>query len=316
MRIGLLDADSHNFPNLCLMKLSGWHKAQGDEVERWMPDNHYDCVYVSKVFSESVVPEVHNSHEVLYGGSGFDLENKLPYEIEHQTPDYALYPQFDFAVGWLTRGCPRCNHTFCITPKKDGKVSVKTADLTEFWTGQSKIVLLDQNLLACRERLDLIGQLDESGATCAFNGGLDARFMDDEVIEAMRGVKVNHLHFAWDDPKEDLAPAFKRIAASGLQKPNNITVYVLVNFWSTHEEDLHRIYTLRSLGLMPYVMIYDKQKYVNDRGRWLPGVEQKFTEEQRRHFKICQHMQRWCNSRSIIKICPKFEDYEPYRKIV
>jgi len=35
MRIGLIDVDGHNFPNLALMKLSARHKALGDTVGDW-----------------------------------------------------------------------------------------------------------------------------------------------------------------------------------------------------------------------------------------------------------------------------------------
>ena len=45
MRIGLIDVDSHNFPNLCLMKLSAYHQQQGDQVEWYNSDYHYDIVY-------------------------------------------------------------------------------------------------------------------------------------------------------------------------------------------------------------------------------------------------------------------------------
>lgn len=93
MRIGLFDVDSHNFPNLPLMKLSAWHKSRGDTVEWWDPDDgHYSIVYASKVFTESVLPAITNADTVHIGGSGIDLKNKLPYEIEHTTPDYSLYP--------------------------------------------------------------------------------------------------------------------------------------------------------------------------------------------------------------------------------
>lgn len=52
-RIGLIDVDGHNFPNLALMKLSSWHKAQGDDVEWAIPFNHYDTIYRSKIFTFS-----------------------------------------------------------------------------------------------------------------------------------------------------------------------------------------------------------------------------------------------------------------------
>lgn len=34
MKIGLIDVDGHNFPNLPLMKLSAYHKSIGDSVDR------------------------------------------------------------------------------------------------------------------------------------------------------------------------------------------------------------------------------------------------------------------------------------------
>lgn len=314
MKIALYDVDGHNFPNLALMKLSAYWKAQGEDVEFWRPDREYEVAYISKVFTYSKDPDIQNAVIEYRGGSGYNLVNRLPYEIEHTTPDYSLYPRYDFALGFLTRGCPRRNHTFCITPKKDGCQSIKTADLSEFWTGQREIVLLDQNILASRDRLDLLGQLAESGARVDFRGGLDARFLNGEVIDALRRIKVTGYYFAWDDPRENLLPKFELFQAAGVAGNDRTTVYVLTNYWSTTEEDLERIYKLRALGYIPYVMIYDEQKVVDSRGRWLPGVWGRYTEEQLRHFKTCQHMQQWCNSRSIIKSCPKFEDYDMFKR--
>lgn len=317
MNIALIDVDSHNFPNLPLMKISSWHKSKGDSVEFVKPFVRYDKAYMSKVFTESKEPNCEiNCKKISRGGSGYDLENKLPYEIEHSCPDYSLYPQYNFAVGMLTRGCPRCNHTFCITPIKDGCKSVKVADLSEFWIGQNKIVLLDQNILACKDRISLLHQLQESKAEVEFNGGIDARFVTDGIIEELRQIKVKDYHFAWDDPNENLESNFKLIKESGIKNPNSIGVYVLTNFWSSIEQDLHRIYTLRSMGFMPFVMIFDKQLYVDSRGRWLPGVANKFTREDLIHFKITQHLQRWCNNRKLIKVSPRFDDYEPYKNWV
>lgn len=122
MHIGLIDVDSHNFPNIPLMKISGYHKKRGATVEFAIDQEFYNKVYVSKIFTESKEPDYSkiNAFEWSFGGSGYDLENKLPYDIEHSFPDYSLYPSLtkDTAFGMLTRGCPRCNHGFCITPKK------------------------------------------------------------------------------------------------------------------------------------------------------------------------------------------------------
>lgn len=315
MNIGLCDVDSHNFPNLPLMKISAWHKSKGDDVEFALAGKEYDIVYMSKVFTESTEPEGIVAKNIIRGGSGYDLENKLPEMIEHTYPDYSLYPELtkDTAFGMLTRGCPRCKHKFCITPKKDGPVSVKVANLSEFWKGQKKIVLLDQNILACKDKIELLEQLAKSGAQVEFNGGIDVRFVNDEIIELLRKINVKDFHFAWDDPKEDLEPYFEMIKKSKIKNPNQIGVYVLTNFWSTIKEDLRRCYILRNMGFMPFVMIYDKQKFVDSRGRWLRGVEEKYSREELIHFKTCQHMQRWLGNRAIVKSCPDFEEYSPYK---
>ena len=94
MNIGLIDVDSHNFPNLCLMKISAYHKSKGDNVEWWNGLKHYDRVYKSKVFDATYTPDIEyciNADEVISGGTGYDLKNVLPDEIEHQFPDYGLY---------------------------------------------------------------------------------------------------------------------------------------------------------------------------------------------------------------------------------
>ncbi len=148
MKIGLLDVDGHKFPNLALMKISAWHKKLGDDVEMFFPFNHYDRVYMSKVFT--FTPDFNtciNADEVIKGGTGYDLKNKLPEEIESIYPDYSLHGIKNTAYGFLTRGCPRgCE--FCIVGEKEGKCSHKVADLKNFWNGQKEVKLLDPNLLA------------------------------------------------------------------------------------------------------------------------------------------------------------------------
>lgn len=294
MKIGLIDCDSYHFPNLPLMKLSAYYKAKGNNVEFAKKDGEYEVLFVSKIFTETKEPELPKAGIIFRGGSGYDLENTLPDQIEHIYPDYSLYPQFtkDTAYGFLTRGCPRKNHRFCITPKKDGCISRKAADLAEFWHGQRKILLLDQNLLACKERMELLGQLAASGAEVEFNGGMDVRFLNEEIIAVLRKIRVKDYHFAWDDPRELLEEKFRFFKESGLKTKNQCRVYVLTNYWSSMEEDLYRIYTLREMGYMPFVMIYDKQKFVDRNGRWLPDAAKRYSKRELQAFKVCQHMQR------------------------
>lgn len=300
MKVGLIDVDGHNFPNLALMKLSAWHKAKGDEVEWWWTDMiHYDIVYMSKVFSEEYspdIPEPANADKVVKGGTGYGLENSLPPEIEHIYPDYSLYPDHtkDTAFGFLTRGCPRGCH-FCIVAEKEGRRSVKVADLSEWWNGQRNIVLTDPNLLACKDHPDLLRQLIDSGAWVDVNQGFDCRLLTPENIDAINRMKVKDIHFAWDYMKETDAVLRGLRLYSGLatRKPHGKfgTVYTMTNFDTTMEENLFRIYTLRDMGFDPYVMIYNK-----------PSAP--------REVRL---LQRWCNNKMIFRSVPKFEQYDPKR---
>lgn len=201
MNIGLIDVDSHNFPNLALMKISAYHKAQGDSVEWWNGLLHYDRVYMSKIFDETYTPDIEfciNADEVIRGGTGYGLDNKLPDEVEHMMPDYGLYGETDMAYGFLTRGCPR-SCPFCIVSAKEGRNSRKVANLSEFWDGQRNIKLLDPNLLACREHENLLKQLADSGASVDFTQGMDARLLTKDNVKLLRKVKVKTMHFAWDN---------------------------------------------------------------------------------------------------------------------
>lgn len=153
MKVGLIDVDGHNFPNLPLMKLAAYHKTKGDSVEWYEPlfSGHMDRVYMSKVFSFTQDYEYFvDATEIIKGGTGYNYPSGgtvLNDEIEHIYPDYSIYyekiPEVkETAYGFLTRGCPRgCD--FCIVKDKEGRTSRKVADLTEFWRGQKRIVLLD-----------------------------------------------------------------------------------------------------------------------------------------------------------------------------
>ncbi len=294
MRIGLIDVDGHNFPNLALMKISAYHKRRGDTVEWCIPLSTYDIVYQAKVFDETYSPDIDwipNANEIIKGGTGYGLENKLPDEIEHAFPDYSIYGDLtaDTAYGFLTRGCPRgCK--FCVVAGKEGRRSYKVADLSEFWSGQKFIQILDPNILACKDHPELLQQLIDSKVFVNFNQGLDIRFTTEENISLLNQIKMKEIHFAWDNPKEDLLPYFERYRMLARKKYNNAwaMVYCLVNYGSTMEENLHRIYTLRDLGYAPYVMVYDKP-----------------------HAPLeVKKLQRWCNNKFVFKKCLRFEDYD------
>lgn len=206
MRIGLIDVDGHNFPNLPLMKLSAWHKQQGDSVEWYdaMFSPEMDIVYMSKVFT--FTPDYYapiNAKRIIKGGTGYSYPtggDSLPCEVEHIYPDYSIYyeriPEVkNTAYGFLTRGCPRgCD--FCVVEKKEGRKSVKVADLSEFWRGQKNIVLLDPNMFACKDWRILARQLIDSKAYVDFSQGCDIRIMTEEMVNMLKQIKIKQIHFA------------------------------------------------------------------------------------------------------------------------
>lgn len=303
MRIGLIDVDGHNFPNLALMRISAYHKARGDIVEWWWSDFvHYDIVYMSKIFSDAYSPDVPapiNADKVVKGGTGYAIhlqdgkevfnkeeDKDLPAGIEKMFPDYSIYPQFPYAVSMTSRGCPR-GCAFCHVAAKEGRRSIKVANVSDFWCGQDEIKVLDPNITACRDKRDLMQQYVDTKAKIDFTQGLDIRLLNQRDIEDLNKMRIGTLHFAWDNPRDDLKSKFQDFAKGFRRKTNIGTVYCLTNFNSTLSQDLYRIYTLRDLGYDPFVMVYNK-----------PAAP-----------KEIRRLQRWCNNKIIFKSTTRFEDY-------
>ena len=288
MHVGLVDVDSHNFPNLALMKISSYHKGRGDSVEWWNGLKHYDIVYKSKVFTDEYSQDIDyciNADKVVKGGTGYDLKNKLPCKIEHQFPDYGLYRGGNKAFGYLTRGCPR-KCPFCIVSEKEGNTHT-VAELSEFWNGQKEIMLMDSNITASRDCERHFDSLISSGALINFVGGLDIRFLTDKGAGQINMMRTSMIHFAWDNYEFDTYEKLKRFRPMFDTDDRHLRVYVLTNYATTHEQDLERVYKLKEIGYDPFVMIYDK-----------PTAP-----------KQTRQLQRWCNNKFIFRAVERFEDY-------
>ena len=287
MKIALHDADGHNFPNLALMKLSAWHKKQGDSVEFYFPFLHdtYNKIYSSKVFTFTKVndflPESTNK-----GGTGYKIyDNVLPDKIEHIYPDYSLYETKN-AYGFVTRGCPN-NCPWCIVPRKEGGIK-PNADISEFWDGQEKIILMDNNILASDHGIKQLEKISRLGVEVDCNQGLDDRLVDKNIAKLISKTKFTKIRFACDT-KSQMEPLKRAVElirqVSG--KKGQFFVYVLVK--NDIEDALERVEFLRSLKVDPFA-----QPYRDFEGN-KPNPEQiKFA--------------RWVNSKPIWKTV-KWENY-------
>lgn len=152
-------------------------------------------------------------------------------------------------------------------------------------------MLSDPNILACKDWCNLLQQLADSGAWVDINQGMDARLLTPAKVEMLNKVKLKTIHFAWDDYRQkDAVLRGLKYFADGYHKKmgHSAQVFVLVNFDTTPEQDLERIYTLRDMGFEPYIMVYDKPHAA----------------------PFYKSLQRWVNNRAIFHTINKFEDYD------
>lgn len=293
MRIGLIDVDGYHadrrhrrsavFPNLALMRLAAYHKRAGDTVEWWTGLEHYDRVYMSKVFTFSPdIDAVIDADEIIRGGTGYKDYGSLPAEIEAMTPDYTVYADVDYAIGFLTRGCIR-NCPWCIVPKKEGNIR-PAATWNEIKRPDSKkIVFMDNNVLACGHGIQQIADMGGQSVWVDFNQGLDARLITPEIAALLARLHwIKFVRLACDTeamiPVIEQATAYMREAGIA---PSRFWAYMLVQ---DVEEAERRALALYSMGVTPFAQPY----------RDYDGGEP--TPEQVR-------FARWVNRQSVFKSC-------------
>ncbi len=236
MKIGLHDAErdylkNKHFPNYALMKISAWHKAQGDTVEWWNPLYRYDRVYSSKVFDFTPV-DPYLPEDAIRGGTGYrdiPMDKTLPPEIDGTFPDYSIYPECDYAIGYLTRGCHN-NCRWCVVPKKEGKIRPYRGWEELVRPDTDKLVLMDNNILACEYGLSQLESLIGSGYQIDLNQGMDARLVNERVANILSRIRwMRYIRFSCDQ-KSQIAPVKRTIELLGSHgvKPYKIFIYLLV----------------------------------------------------------------------------------------
>lgn len=289
MKIGLIDVDGHSrFPNLALMRLSAYHKANGDIVEWWNGFEHYDRVYMSKVFTfTSDMETVIDADEIVRGGTGYKDYGSLPPEIEATYPDYSIYPNFKAATGFLTRGCIR-NCPWCIVPRKEGHIR-PAATWQEIKRPDSReIIFLDNNVLACDHGLQQIEDMGGKQVWVDFNQGLDARLITPEVAQLLARLHwIRFVRMSCDTlPMLPVViEAAQRMEKAGVSR-SRFWCYVLVQ----DVQQAHEIVTtLDKLGITPFAQPY------RDYDGGEPPQEQK-------------HFARWVNNKAVFRSC-SWDDY-------
>jgi hypothetical protein len=288
MNIGLMDIDGHNFPNLALMKISAYHKSIGDSVEWINHFNHYDIAYQSKVFTFS--PDngfCINADKIVKGGTGYDVMVKLPDDIDSMKPDYSLYPKFDSAYGFLTRGCTnKCS--WCIVPRKEGGIKAYS-DIEDILCGRKSAILMDNNVLASEWGISQIEKIIKLKVKVDFNQGLDARLIDRPMAKLLSQVK-------WLYPLRmscDTMPMIKYVkrAMRYLREYNCTPKSYYCNILVTDIDSAYRrARLLQKWDIDPFA-----QPYIDYSGK------NTVTQEQRR-------FARWVNHKAIFKSV-KFKDY-------
>jgi hypothetical protein len=315
MKVLLIDTDG-KIPNLALMKLSSWHKQNGDTVFLGQC-NKPDKVYISTLFTwnRPAVEELLKVYpEAEVGGTGRDLSKNLPAEIETMKPDFDLYHVEDIfprirggigkrerkikkaetiinaGIGFSSRGCIR-NCGFCFVPRKEGEFR-QVSEIKDLLNPKSKVlILLDNNLTADPDVLGKLQEIKKRDLTVDITQGIDVRLVTPEIAKAISEVKhLRSIHYAWD------LMAFERQVMDGIKilaeriKLWRHMCFMLIGFNTTFEEDMYRFRKLTELGIRPYVMPYNK------------------------HYPTVKHhcFAGWVNGR-YHTVC-KFEEFEPWVK--
>ena len=333
--IGIIDADllgrkKHRFPNLACEKIAGYWRDQGCDV-RLLQDysemNHCERVYVSKVFTDTPVPDSLLEQDNVYvGGTGFyfDKAPNLPPEIEHHMPYYGLYDEWiekeverghlnaeskdklfnekvyraqfkeytDYSIGFLTRGCFRkCG--FCVNRKYDHVFCA--SGLKEFYVPErKKLCFLDDNFFGIGKKTwkTMLEQVLETGKPFKFKQGLDERLLNEDICSILFNSNYDgDFTFAFDNI-QDYDLIHRKLELIRKHTDNNrIKFYVLVGFESVDAQDIEnafkRIALLMKYSCLPYIMRYQNKNETP----W----------KNSRYRSMYVQLARWCNQPRIFK---------------
>lgn len=264
MKVGLINIEPKIF-NTAYMQISTYHKNRDDTVGWWAPITHrqFDVVYCSSLFDYTDKSEIPD--DVICGGTGFDVTSRLSRVMDDCDYDYSIYPKCKTSFVWFSRGCNR-NCPWCVVPQKEGKFHlVKRKRLN---TKGRYVTVLDNDFFSNPNWRDAISWLGEMPVDIQ---GIDVRLLTEEMCIALNGLrrwKNKQFKIAWDDGEADLTTKMKFVLR--FIKPYKLMCYVLIGYYYSPDADLHRVETLRGLGIDPFVMPYDRSDlYQRSFARWV-----------------------------------------------
>ena len=264
MKVGLINIEPKIF-NTAYMQISAYHKGRGDIVEWWTPLEHrgFDVVYCSSLFDLTDKSEIPD--DVICGGTGFDVTSRLLRVMEDCELDYSIYPKCRTSYVWFSKGCNR-NCPWCVVPQKEGKYHLVKRKLLNN-KGQY-ITVMDNSFFSNPNWRDVISWLGEMPVDIQ---GIDVRILTEEMVKALDGLrrwKNKQFKIAWDEGECDLTSKLKFVLR--FIKPYKLMCYVLIGYYYSPDLDLHRVETLRNLGIDPFVMPYNKKDlYQRSFARWV-----------------------------------------------
>jgi hypothetical protein len=287
------------------MRIAAHHRALNDEVTLRVIGNeqalldvglqYYDHIYASAIFTRTMLIAkvlLGWRPDAIIGGTGWSLDTLEQHGITTQATDYSIYPLFRQSLGFTQRGC-RLACSFCIVPKKEGKVRPE-ATIAELWRGDpwpKELLLLDNDFFGQPQWRGRIAEIRDGGFKVSFNQGINARCLTEEAAEAIASVnyrddsmKVRRIYTAWDnlDDEERLFAGLNRLVKYGV-KPDHIMVYMLCGYWpnETQADREYRRVKLREFGARPYPMPFIRTKELVGFQRWIIGAyDKRFSWEQ------------------------------------
>lgn len=246
------------------MQISQYHKEQDDKVYKYNPLFDYDKVYASSLFDFTNKQYVTN--DMIIGGTGFNLTNKLPKEVEECNYDWSLYPDCNYSILWFSRGCIR-KCPFCVVNKKEGYIhSVEPKNLNP---NGKYIKVMDNNFFANPKWRDSVDYLLDIGQKVDLQG-FDIRIFNNEQGEALKQLKHEKLFkFAWDNPQDNIDNKIELLL--NYIKPYKLMCYTIIGYWSNPFEDYYRVKHLwDKYKIHAFALPFDKfDRYQKDFGRWV-----------------------------------------------